>query len=206
MPALASDNFNRNDETPLASPWILNGGANINLATNKASTSGLADAEWRLSGVSLPDNQYAQAVISGDSTSDSTGPGVLLRCSTSARTHYRIVAQHAASNNIEVSKRIAGTYTQLGYVTKSWTNGDTLKVVLIGWVFYVYINGVLGGTVTDSTQAIASNPNAGIVVSSSVTSPTWEDFECGSLSNFVALERGIRGLNRGLALTGGPWR
>lgn len=182
MSVLASDNFDRANNTDLGSSWdVQTGEARHGIVSNTAQPSDIGnDCSENNNSVSWPDDQYSKGKLSmvGGSDGNGAGPGVAVRMSASARTYYRAVANKASSNNIEVAKMVAGTYTSLAQRTQAWTDEDVLELRVIGTTLRVFYNGTqLGGDITDSS--IASG-RAGIAYSSgSMTSASINDWEGG---------------------------
>lgn len=184
MTALATDNFDRADNLDLGSVWdVQTGEARFEILTNRAYIpAGGAlgnDATENYNGVSWPNDQYSQVLlITGTGTADQAGIGCATRCSASARTYYRAVANHAASNNVSFQKMVAASYTNIGQRTQAWTDGAaTLRLESVGTNHTLKINGsALGAAFSDS--AIASG-RAGVSYSSTMTSVFIDDWEGG---------------------------
>lgn len=185
--AYVSDNFNRANENPLASPWSDFGASAVDfkLVSNSVTPTSLIsdDAQMSLTSITWPNDQYCQVKVTVTGTSAGAGGGLAVRCAAGAKTFYRVVVNKAASANVEVAKFVAGAFTSLGTRTTTWVDGDTLQMRIVGTSIYVYQNGIqLGALITDS--ALTSG-NAGISYSSTVTTMTLDDFEGGD--NFPPL-------------------
>ena len=146
----------------------------FNISANAAipSSSG-SDASESYNAVAWPNDQYSQALIPVVGTGAlTTGTGVALRMSTTARTYYRIVV---ASSGTEIAKFVAGVYTSLATDATVWANGDTAYASAVGTTLQVRRNGSNLLSTTDS--AIASG-RAGITHSSTsqvgVNLDNWE--------------------------------
>ena len=146
----------------------------FNISANAAipSSSG-SDASESYNAVAWPNDQYAQVLIPVVGTGAlTTGTGVALRMSTTARTYYRIVV---ASSGTEIAKFVAGVYTSLATDATVWANGDTAYASAVGTTLQVRRNGSNLLSTTDS--AIASG-RAGITHSSTsqvgVNLDNWE--------------------------------
>lgn len=189
MASLATDNFNRANSGTLGGQFTETThdiGTGFDIVSNTAQGPGSPsndDYSAYDSVVSWPNNQYSQAKCTVTGTvGGGAGIGVMLRhaLSASTKTMYRIVIDHAASNNVEVAKFIGGTYTALGQRTTAFTNGDTLYAEVQGSTIVVKLNGsALGASFSDS--AIASGA-PGIAYSSTETSSSLDDWEGGDFS------------------------
>src|SRR5690242_11171898 len=144
-----------------------------------------ADTGIRNVSTTFPDDQYAQAKVWVVSTSGGTGPGVVVRSASAADTYYRTVVNHAGgtpsgTNNITLSKIVAGGSTTIWTRSVSFTDGDTIRLEAQGTTLRVFINGSQVGA--DATDSAISTGNPGICMSTNVTSASIDDFEAGSLS------------------------
>ena len=189
MAVLASDNFNRANEVPIASPW---GSPNVtgdlafqltgNTCNVNSGSLGSDNREWYDGGISWPNDQYvlAQLTVSGTAGSGS-GIGLIARSTISGtKTFYRLCGDHAASNNVKLKKSVAGTSTTIQLFTQAWNDGDTWKLECIGTTLNVYLNGSLINTNTDS--AITSG-NPGVAYSATETSASVDNWEAGSIGS-----------------------
>lgn len=175
----ATDNFNRANETPLAGNWTTTGIA-MNLTGNVAVPSATgSDCGARYSGATWGNDQSSSAKLATtDTAGGGVGPGLLVRWSAAATTGYRLVATHAATNNIELSRFIAGAFTVLVGFTQAWTDGDTWELRVIGpataAVLGMYVNGTLVRTFTDNSSIASGFP--GIAYSSTAANATIDDW------------------------------
>ena len=178
--ALAADSFNRANQTPLAGNWT---STSLNLSSNHVVPASLGtDGRAYYSGTTWPANQYskAQLFVTGTAGGDQ-GMGLIVRQSTSAVTYYRLAVDHATSNNVGLSKRVAGTYTSLATFTQSWTDGDVWELRVIGARLQVFRNGTQVGT--DVTDCAIASGAAGIAYSSSETAASLDNWEGGAVVN-----------------------
>lgn len=192
MDVLATDNFNRANETPIAAPWQSTGGATgkPNLSGNKWVPAASGEDNWSIyyGRGNWPRNQYSQAVLSLTSgPSSDEGIGLLVRGSIQTTQHfYRVIFSTPLDNQLQVKKFVNGTGTVLLAAPITWVNGDTLKAEVIGQNIKVYRNGSqVGSTVTDSTHSVG---NPGISMSSTATGASADDWEGGgdvTLGNLI---------------------
>ena len=198
-----TDNFNRANETPLSGGGVwTNDSASaaftFNLSANTAVPNSVAsDAYAWYTGATWDADQGAEANISCTSTlGGGQGVGVLLRKAAAAgtRTCYRIVADHNATLNVEISKILAGTFQSVFQTqfTRAWTNGDLLTATVEGptnnALIKVYINGVLVGTKLDTVGDIPASGFPGLCHSSTTVAPSidnWRGFSPVSFSPIV---------------------
>lgn len=134
-----------------------------------------------------PDAQFAQAAtrVTGGTASGDNGIGIALRMSVGVRTFYRFVVNAAATNNVGISKFVAGVYTNLGFRTGVWANDDILRGEVNGSTLKVFQNAVqLGADITDS--AIATG-RPGVCSSTTLTSGSLTNWSAGSLTGPTTL-------------------
>lgn len=187
-----SDDFNRADESTLASPWINlateGGGGVFKLVTNRVvpfSEDWDSEAGWDAAVNAIGADQFSEAAIyTTNTTGGAAGLGTLLRSNNvpnTGRNLYRIVADHASSGNVDIAKRIGGTYSLISSKTSSaWTDGDTIRTEIDGSTITVKITGNLVGTTTDTS--IASG-QPGIAYSSKAVNAAIDNWSGGDLES-----------------------
>src|SRR6266446_7828989 len=108
MSQLASDNFNRANESPLASPWVVSG-FGLNLVSNKTEGSQAAAncTSFYDTSVAWPDDQYSQATIVGPFTD---GRGLVVRWSGGDNGYLLVVD---TGNNMAIYQVIGGGFLSL---------------------------------------------------------------------------------------------
>lgn len=186
---MATDNFNRANESPMAGNWT-NVQGEFDLVSNAAQPQSLAvDSGARYNAITWPDDHYSQAKLTINNTGGGgVGIGLLVRCSTSAVTFYRLAIDHAGASNMEIGRTVASAFTSLSVQTAgAWTDGDTWKFTASGTgatvTLQVYKNGVQVGTdVTDSSANRLLTGQGGIFYSSAATSASLDDWDGGSLA------------------------
>lgn len=154
---LASDNFQRANASPIGGNWspeVAGKTAKIvsDVVTNvTVSTQG--DSYWNA--LTWNADQWSQVTVSSFTASGFIGPSV--RMSTSgADTSYKFVGAVTGSGvgtlgNWLLAKRVAGTQTTLFTAPLTVSAGDVLLLVVIGTNLYVYYNGTMVCTVSDSS-------------------------------------------------------
>lgn len=169
---LATDNFNRADEAPLASPWAsITSEAQMNLTSNVVVNPATAnDAQRRYTGVTFANDQYilGNLSITGENFTGA-GVGFGLRANTGGtRSYYRFVICNGASNNIEVAIFNTG-YTLIGNATRSFSNGDKFEFRAVSSTLSIWHNDAL---VTSFTNATLSSGQVSVGYSGSSASIT----------------------------------
>jgi hypothetical protein len=169
MAQLASDNFDRADNTVLGSSWTdcITNGTPFAIATNQASSAAAgADKQAFYNGVTWPDNHYSQVTIATTTTSGANGAGngvsVRQSSSTTVKTMYRLVV---GSTGYEFGKFDgAGSFTSISSGSgTTFASSDVLKLEFSGTTYRAYKNGTQFLTGTD---ALLSSGNAGLAYSS----------------------------------------
>jgi hypothetical protein len=161
MSQLASDNFTRADQTPLASPWTdvtFGGNDSFNLASNVVLNPSPAvnDALSIYGGIAWPNDQYSEVTLASPSTpADATiGYGPVVRAATGQTTFYRVTGN---GYGWDFSKALAGAFTHPSVgTTTTFANGDQLKLSIVGTTWTIYKNGVSFDSGTDIDIASGS--------------------------------------------------
>jgi hypothetical protein len=182
---LASDNFNRSGAT-LGANWTEYGTFSNAWNTDGANAvpdSFGADAYGAYTGVTFPNDQYSQVKVTITGTfGNGQGPGPAVRMGTATPENvYRLCVDHAASNNMELSKFVGGSFTSKWVRSQAFADGDTLYLEVQGTTLVAKLNGTaIGTSVTDSSLG---SGRAGIGFSSGTTSSaSLDDFEGGDFA------------------------
>lgn len=174
---MATDNFNRANETPLASPWTNSDGANYNLSSNAVTgAGGDGDRLWYRSGAASSADQYAQATQVAGPTSDDWGPAVRVG-SNGTKSGY---IHNVYVNEERLFKFVNGAFTIILSHNVDAANGDVVRVEAEGSTIRAKINGsqVTGSPVTDTSLTTAGN---GVGLYSWGSGGTLDDWEGGDL-------------------------
>jgi hypothetical protein len=186
--ALATDNFNRANASPIGAPWttVTNMSA-MAITSNTAVPSAYgSDCAAYNTSATWPANQYAQVTIA--TTIPDGGPGQghgpVVRASTSAQTMY-ILGVSTGRGRYTVAKFNAGSYSTLvADAVQAWAISDVVRLEVTGSgpvTLKVFRNGTqVGSNITDSSSVITTG-NAGIGYTSTTTSGSVDNFEGGSL-------------------------
>lgn len=161
MTVIASDNFNRADNTSLGSNWTtLSSASAPRIASNAVEPlgTGFADSVSRWSADSFPNDQYSQVSITTLNTDTNKAGGPCARASSSALTHYVTFGRGplGASATLALRKVIAGSSTQFSATTKTINSGAVLRLEVSGTNLTAYINSVSQATATDSAISSGS--------------------------------------------------
>jgi hypothetical protein len=201
---IATDNFNRANGAP-GSNWALVSGTLFSIDSNVAlfSQGVICLAKWAAN--SFGADQYAQVVLVNPHNStglDGIGSGVALRLSGAPTNGYVIVA---GSGGGTIRSIVSGTSSILTTWTAAGSDNDLLYAEIIGTVLTVKRAGVTVKTYDTAGDAspIASG-SAGLAHWPTPSNPLKvDDFEAGGFAVpagilLPQLERGIRGVTRGL--------
>lgn len=187
MSVIITDSLGGATETPIASPWVkgLSAGGSFNRGALGTSPANLAnDMFWLYSGLTVPNDQYAQVKVTAPATSTSqTGGGVVLRASTASGGSgvWVVVNSGSTTSNVAVAEWVAGSYTLLAQYNTTWVDTTVLYVSIVGTTVTVKQGGSGGSTLGTTTTSIASGIG-GIAYSSSTTSCLLTDWEIGDFS------------------------
>jgi len=191
MPYLtASDEFERANSADLGTQWdTLTGSTALNVSSRTAVPSALgSDGCESYNAVSSPDNQWAQCRASisssgGGAASNGNGIGVALRCSLTATTCYLGVA---FLDGVSICTMIGGAFTVLAFTNFTWTNGDWIRMEVIGnrlELFSMAVStGLLRSRISLTNNSIASG-RFGLYYSSDlgVTAASADDWSAGDM-------------------------
>lgn len=186
MGQLASDDFNRADETPLASPWVqAYSNRTFDLVSNHVVPTALLDTVYIYSGATWPADQWSFAALTvTGGTGGGDGPGVCVRWDGATINGYWLVASHGATNNVHLWQVDDGSFNALTSFTQAWTDGDVFGLRVSGPTnnafLEVFYNGALLGSTTDTSSAIPASGSAGMVYSSSPSGPQLDRWSGGT--------------------------
>lgn len=155
-----SDNFNRANETPIASPWVELAGStgDVNLSSNAITHSASGDLflYHNNSGSGWNADQSSQFLYASQVGSNSDwGPAVRIG-SASGITGYWY-SQYGGGR--EVAKLISGSYSQIEVASGNSSVGTTYKIDIAGSTIRYYDNGVENANSpgTDTSLSTAGN-------------------------------------------------
>lgn len=173
--ATITDDFNRADGNAGASWAAVTGQTQISIISNRIRRSVSNSSSYHVTPLAGP-NHWAEIarVYPTSGTTANNDAAVLVRVSTSARTHYM---GRYYLGNWEVHKLIAGTTTLLASTAEAEpADGTVMRLVAQGSTLRLYGGGVLKVTVTDTD--IVTGVNAGIRVHDATA--TCDNFAAGN--------------------------
>jgi len=136
-----SSTFTGTDEVTLSEggAWAtMTGEASFSRTSNQAVADAARDVTNRHT-TAVAADQYSRADLTCVGTvGGGAGNGLAVRCASAARTYYRLAIDHNATNNAEIARFVAGTYTSLVRWTQAFTDGDQFTIAIENQVLYVY--------------------------------------------------------------------
>lgn len=160
----ASDNFNRANETPLATPWANCYGSGMNLASNAATSTASTDKGSFYNSGTWGANQSAEGTV-GALASNAAYSGVLVRANGSGNAFQVYTDGVSGAAHTAFARWDAGTTTELGGIATTFTAGDVIKLEVSGTsgsiTLTAYKNGTQVGQLTNQTGPNSGNPGLG---------------------------------------------
>jgi hypothetical protein len=182
--ALATDNFNRAAEDPLAGNWSTQTNLlpfRLNNPENDVTPDISSDSGANYNAITWPNDQYAQIEVTLTGTNgNGAGFGPAVRMAAAAETFLSMVCDHAASNNVTLTRAQAGSYDAPGARTQSFTNGAVAYLEIQGKAALLKLGGT-SLTPAITATGIASG-RAGMRYSSSETDARGDNFEGGDFA------------------------
>ena len=181
---LASDAFDRANEDPVASPWVTGAGSlRMVLTGNVLLPNTVGSDAWAYldGGIVWPNDQWSKSKVSVTGTSGGgAGAGPIVRKAAGAtETYYRLVADHAASNNVVLHRIIAGAVVSIATRTLAWTDTDVWELRAQGPILTIVRNNFqVGNSVFDS---LIASGFPGLAYSSTETAASLNDWEGGAI-------------------------
>lgn len=173
MGILASDNFNRANENPIASPWIdpgFSGAAQLlDNAFNGTNSDG---GVYYDGGVTWPADQYSKFALKTPniSESDSAG-GPTCRVQTGAASAYIV---GVGGGNMSISKIVAGSFTTLASASLVGVPANSVvEIRAVGTTISGWLDGVQIVSVTDATFS-SGKPGLYKYPSGTISYDDWE--------------------------------
>jgi hypothetical protein len=166
----ATDLFDRADEAPLAGNWTDGGQQNVfNLTGNKIQPANLPQdclAFWNALTFDRDHSSECLVTVTG-TAGGGAGIGPAVRCSGGSNC-YRLILDHAASSNVALQRFVAGAFTSLLTVSRTFTDGDLWKIAVVLDTIYAFHKDVLVFKFRDITPLLTGGP--GVSYSSTETS------------------------------------
>lgn len=185
-----SDDFNRaNENLEASSDWTrVDGSAGMATVTSNAVNCATADSNG--AAYQCPDqgagDKYMECAL------NLSGNAFALAMRLTDRSNY--VGARSRGGNVEVYKRVSGSFTSLGSAAVSYSAGKVMRLEMEGDIFKLYYDGVL--EVTTGPESFNSSETRQGCVARSVSSAWFDDFEAGLSAVPTRRYSGMRGLNR----------
>ncbi len=183
---LASDDFNRADENPIAGNWSTGytSRAALRLIGNKvrATVASTQNNMASYNAVVLPNDQWGQITLATWTGSTNLFGVVLLRCaSPPTDTYYQYVATAGPSVRCYISKLVAATETQFatGGSSPTWAVGDVLLATAERNAHTLYRNDQ--AILTGSDSAIASGRAGLLIYVTTLTNVELDNWKSGCI-------------------------
>jgi hypothetical protein len=195
----ASDNFNRANENPLAGNWTTAPGASaMQLFSNQVTGSTGANCTSFWNADTFGNDQYSQ-VTPVDNTNFGAGLAVRVRTTTQYDCYILFLN---ASGSVQIYKIIAGSVTLLSSPNFAYAAGDVIKLEAVGTTLTAYKNGVAqANPATDSALTAGA---AGLFANNfNLFLDDWEGGNVTTGATYPQLERGARGIERGIQIGSG---
>ena len=159
----ASDNFNRANETPIASPWVASIGSGANLTTNALVSTTAAEKLSYYSGTW--GNDQETSAIFGNLSQGNNYSELVLRFDSGGNGFSVYTDGTAGATHTEFASYSAGVATVLGVIATAIVNGDTARFTISGQspniILTAYKNGTQIGQITGQTGKNSGNPGGG---------------------------------------------
>jgi hypothetical protein len=173
--------------------WMSN--ASNGISPNVTDASNVSQL-WQNT-VTWPDNQYAEAILTGNGAT--CGPGV--RISTSSDTGYAMI--FGVGSLLKLVKVSAGTISTLQSVAYTFNSGDTLRIEVVGDIIYGKLNGTIVMAFDDSASSPITSGKAGMLAFGVSATSTFKTWKAGQIGGFgISGSAGAVGAN--VAWSGGP--
>ena len=143
------DNFNRPDEDPIAGNWVTALGTGLRINTLQVNgSSGITISIYN--GLQFTDDQEAEVVIAVSDNFNNVGPAV--RFDTTGNGY--VLRYSPSGDDLVLLNYVDGTQSTIGnYYNVGISNGDSLKLGVVGNELTPYVNGVAAGPATiDNTH------------------------------------------------------
>lgn len=148
----ASDDFNRANETPLASPWTNWLSTGANLVSNAATgVSAASRASFYNSGTWSDDQECSGIVGNLGSGVRYSSVGVRCAATSGGRGYMCYTDGVAGASHTDIVRLTNGTETIIKSVATAFANGDRIGIRAVGTSISMWKNGTQIDSVNDST-------------------------------------------------------
>ena len=190
MTVLATDDFNRANANPIGTGWTTQtSNQAMQIVSNQATPNAVGSDAGAWKTGTFPNDQWVQARLFCVGTgTGGNGICLTLRNASGADTCYRLAANHqATTQNLQLGKFVAHSFTSIWQRLQSWTDGDLFRLEARGTTLRVFINGVQVGA--DATDSSVTAGNPGIGYSSVCTSGAVDNWSAGDFGVAVVTEQ-----------------
>lgn len=176
---IATDNFDRADENPIAGNWTSGPGsfADVQILSNSVVTSGTGAPHAAFyNAVGWPDDHWAECRITTGANNLGAGPAV--RVAAADQTCYFASAE-SGSPLLRIRRMLAGVSTNLATVSSAtFASTDSLGLLAIGSTLRVFKNRVQVGV--DSVDTFITTGNAGLHIFEGAQGATVDNWAGGT--------------------------
>jgi len=177
---MATDSFNRANESTLAAPWRMGSSAAdsvFQLASSQANpqVNGATKA-WAYYDSTWTGDHYSQGTVGGPQLGFQY-IGVGVRMQSTGESGYIF---WASAGSYLLQRDDAGTLTTLvSTIANSPSGGDVLKLQAVGSTLTAWVNGSIVASVSDTTYSTGAPGMVGYGANAVVTIDDWEGVDVG---------------------------
>ena len=157
---MASDDFNRANETPLAPPWVKAFGADFNLVSNAVQGTTSANSLWYYNGSASSADQFSEATMASAVPGNDWGPAVRVG-GAGDQDCYFFDQYNGAGGGL--SKFVAGQFSTITTGGSPIATGDSQRIEVEGSAIRGYVNGTQKHSATD-TSISGQGDGAGLFI------------------------------------------
>lgn len=128
----ASDNFNRANETPIASPWATTIGGGANLATNALTSVSTIDKRSHYTGAWADDHESSGTV--GNLATSSQYAILTVRADAGGNCFGVYTDGVSGAGHTEFDRWTLGVQTTLNAIATTFVNGDLMRLTVTGQI------------------------------------------------------------------------
>lgn len=184
----ASDDFNRANETPIASPWTKSGpGPNANLTSNAMTETVGNDTFYYYSGAATSANQYSQAKVTaaGGGSGSEWGPAARIQVSALYDGYFN----DCLPGSEGIYKYVASTASLVQAVTYTMAVNDIVRIEAQGSTLRFIANGTerTGSPGTDTSITDAGGGPGVFLLSNTVVIDDWAGGDLAAPFNEISM-------------------
>lgn len=171
---LASDNFTRADQNPIAGNWTSGAATlgNLKIASNRlvGAAGGGVDQAAYYNAVTFGNDQFSEIRVEGGGSGVEVG-GPMIGVMPGVNTYYVLECGNGATNRVH--KLVGGTFTALQSISTTFGSGDSLTLERIGSTLRAYKNRIQIGTDITDTSITTGIPGIYITGNSGFSVTAW---------------------------------